>query len=118
TLYEAYPMTSYFFDTNRLGPNDALHITLNGIASLVMFLTAAIIRGAIVLVWTMFDQQVLTSLGDSITDNISATAEELSGWLLPTALAVGALVAYAKTRGTQGGGLSQLAWVVAAGVLA
>ena len=119
TLYEAYNMGSYYFDTNRLNSAaDAHHIILNGLASVIMLLTAAIIRGAIVIVWTMFDDTSSQGLADSITPNIAATAGALLPWVLPAALALGAVIAYARQRGTGGGGLSQIAWVFAGGILA
>lgn len=118
TLYEAYPITAYYFDTNRLGPTDAIHVTINALASVVMLLCAAIVRGAIVLVWTLFDDSSTSALAETITPNIAATASTLMSWMLPSALALGAVIAYAKSRGTSGGGLGQVAWLVAGGVLA
>ena len=118
TLYESVPAGAYVFDTNRLGPNDWYHKVLNGIASAIMQITAALVRGAIVLVWTMFDSETLSSLADGITGNLGATATELLVWLLPTALAIGAVAAYAKGRGTQGGGFGQIMWVFVGGLIA
>lgn len=118
TLYEAVPSGAYVFDTNRLGPNDWYHKVLNGIASAIMQITAALVRGAIVMVWTMFDSDTLSSLASGITSNLGATASELLVWMLPTALAIGAVAAYAKGRGTQGGGFGQIMWVFVGGLIA
>lgn len=116
TLYETYSITAFYFDTSRLGAQDSLMLILNNVASVVMFLTAAIIRGAIVLSWQMFDFSNYSALIDALTPTIGATANELNGWLLPTALAVGGITAYAQQR--SGSGLGQLLWVLAGGLLA
>lgn len=119
TLYEAYPSNAYFFDTNRLNmTTDLIHQTLNGLATLFMFMTIAVVRGAIVLVWTMFEFSGGDDLADTVSGNIGVTATALLGWLLPIALVIGALVAYSQSRGTQGGGFGQLLWVFAGGLLA
>lgn len=120
TLYEAYPSTAYYFDDVDLGPgaSDVVALTLNGIANVFMFLTTAIVRGAIVLVWSMFDFPGGDALADQVTGSIGTTATELGSWILPISLCIGGLVAYSQTRGTQGGGFSQLVWVAAGGILA
>ncbi len=120
TLYEAYPATVYYFDDVDLGPgaSDVVALTLNGLANVFMFLTTAIVRGAIVLVWSMFDFPGGDALADQVTGSIGTSATELGAWVLPISLAIGGLVAYTQTRGTQGGGFSQIVWVVAGGLLA
>src|SRR5690606_17904374 len=119
TLYERYPLGAYTFDTTRLNSGtDWVHIAVNNIASGLMLVAAAIIRGAIVLLWTMFDSTSLTGLANAITGNLGATASALLPWLLPSALAIGGLTAYVMGRNTQGGSLGQLLWVGVAGILA
>jgi hypothetical protein len=118
TLFEYYSMTAYYFDTNRLGINDAHHIIINGLASAFMLLTVAIVRGAIVLTWWLFDFDSTNQLAEQITGSMGAVATSLMAWLLPSALAIGAIVAYMQSRGAPGGGLSQILWVGAGGVLA
>lgn len=116
TLYESYPLTAFYFDTSRLGAQDQVLIIINTIAGVVMFLAAAIIRGAIVLAWQMFDFSNWDTLTAAITPAIGRIATELLGWLLPTALAVGAVVAYGQHKA--GSGLGQILWVFAGGLLA
>jgi hypothetical protein len=119
TLYEAYPLGSYYFDTNRLNQtSDFIHITLNGLASVLMFLTAAVVRGAIVVVWIMFDDGTSEQLTASLSPSIGLVASALMPWMLPTALALGGVIAYARSRDGGGGGLSQIAWLFAGGTLA
>ncbi len=117
TLYEDYVPAAYFFDTN-LGTGDVYQKTFNGLANLFLFLLVALVRGAIVIVWTMFSFSNTQDMTGAISDALGAASSSLSTWLLPTALATGALVAFAQQRRASGSGISQIAWVLLSGLAA
>ncbi|MEU5424053.1 hypothetical protein AB0H73_00370 [Streptomyces olivoreticuli] len=118
TLYEQFGAALYFRLDNELGWKDIGWSMLNGIADLFMGLTVFVTQSAVVAVqWTLSFTDV-KDIHDGITKSISSAGGTVSETLLPSALAVGALVAWANHRKASGSGLSQLGWVAASGVLA
>ena len=55
-------------------------------------------------------------LTEATSTTIGASSTQLVGWLLPSALAFGAVAAYTQ-RKSSGSALGQLVWVFVAGVL-
>ncbi len=88
----------------------------NGYAYLVMMYIVAITRAAISVGWWLFSFTDVKPLTDATSATIGATATQLVGWLLPSALAFGAVAAYTQRRAT-GSALGQMVWVIVAGVL-
>ncbi|GHF44226.1 hypothetical protein GCM10010218_26930 [Streptomyces mashuensis] len=118
TLYELYGSARYFRLDAELGWRDVGWQILQGIASLFMGLTVWVAQSAVVAVqWTLNFTDV-SGIRNAITDAITGAGKEAGETLLPSALAVGALVAWANHRKANGSYLSQLGWVAAAGVLA
>ncbi|MGK5731218.1 hypothetical protein [Streptomyces sp. URMC 124] len=118
TLYEQYGSVLYYRLDNELGWKDIGWSMLNGISDLFMGLTVFITQTAVVAVqWTLGFTDV-KEIHDSITTAISKAGGTVSTTLLPSALAVGALVAWANHRKASGSSLSQLGWVAASGILA
>lgn len=122
TLYEAYPVSHYYLDsdtghglTNVAGPVDGV---LNAIANLLMTVNAAIAQATIAITWWVLGASDTPELLKAVGNIVGLAAGELSGWLLPSALAIGAAIAYAQHRNASGSGLNQLAWVLIAGFLA
>ncbi|WP_058047462.1 type IV secretion system protein [Streptomyces roseifaciens] len=118
TLYEQYGSVLYYRLDNELGWKDIGWSMLNGISDLFMGLTVFITQTAVVAVqWTLGFTDV-KEIHDAITTAISKAGGTVSSTLLPSALAVGALVAWANHRKAAGSSLGQLGWVAASGILA
>ncbi|MGZ0153713.1 hypothetical protein ACXJJ3_42055 (plasmid) [Kribbella sp. WER1] len=119
-LFEAYSAMAYHLDQDD-GRFSSLSYKslLNSYANMIMLAIIAITRGAISVGWWLFSITDIKSVSDATTGIITAASGALTSWLLPAALALGAVIAYARQRGGRsGGGTSQVMWVVAAGVLA
>jgi hypothetical protein len=95
---------------------DPMEAVFNGYAHIVMMYIVAITRGAISVGWWLFSFTDVKPLTDATSATIGATSTQLVGWLLPSALAFGAVAAYTQ-RKTSGSALGQMAWVFVAGVL-
>jgi hypothetical protein len=115
TLFEQYSPMAYGLDFDR-GLSDSFNMIFNGYAYLVMMYILAITRGAISVGWWLFSFTDVKPLTDATAATIGATGTQLAGWLLPSALAFGAVAAYTQ-RKTTGSALGQLAWVFVAGLL-
>jgi hypothetical protein len=101
------------FDT---GLTDTFNMIFNGYAYIVMMYILAITRAAISIGWWLFSFTDVKPLTDATSTTIGATGTQLVGWLLPSALAFGAVAAYTQRRAT-GSALGQMVWVLVAGVL-
>jgi hypothetical protein len=115
TIFEQYSPMAYGLDFDK-GITDSFNMIFNGYAYLVMMYILAITRGAISVGWWLFSFTDVKALTDATSATIGATGTELVGWLLPSALAFGAVAAYTQRRAT-GSALGQLVWVLVAGVL-
>ncbi|TDD12919.1 hypothetical protein E1218_35210 [Kribbella turkmenica] len=115
TLFEQYSPMVYGLDFDK-GLSDTFNMIFNGYAYLVMMYIVAITRGAISVGWWLFSFTDVKPLTDATSATIGATGSQLVGWLLPSALAFGAVAAYTQRKAT-GTALGQLVWVFVAGVL-
>lgn len=115
TLFEQYSPMSYSLDVDGSW-RDPLASVFNGYAQLVMMYIVAVIRGAISVGWWLFSLTDIKPVSDATSTIITATSNSLMGWLLPSALAIGAVVALMQRR-AQGSAMGQMLWVAAAGVL-
>ncbi|WP_190024892.1 hypothetical protein [Streptomyces hiroshimensis] len=116
TLYEQYgdPML-YNLDV-QLGWDEFGDWALQFVAVIFMGLTVVLALAAIVVVQWTFKFTSIDKLEDSIAGAISGAAGTVSTTLLPSAMAVGALIAYANHR-RNGSSISQLGWVAATAIL-
>jgi hypothetical protein len=115
TLFEQYSPMAYSLDVDGSW-RDPLASVFNGYAQLVMMYIVAVIRGAISVGWWLFSLTDIKPVSDATSTIIGATSNSLMGWLLPSALAIGAVVALMQRR-SHGSAMSQMLWVGAAGVL-
>ncbi|MDX2974317.1 hypothetical protein PWY87_16495 [Kribbella solani] len=98
------------------GLTDTFNMIFNGYAYIVMMYILAITRAAISVGWWLFSFTDVKPLTDATATTIGATGTQLAGWLLPSALAFGAVAAYMQRRAT-GSALGQMVWVLVAGTL-
>ncbi|MEU4393246.1 hypothetical protein [Kribbella sp. NPDC023855] len=98
------------------GISDTFNMIFNGYALIVMGYVTAITRAAISVGWWLFSFTDVSSLTEATSTTVGATGTQLAGWLLPSALAFGAVAAYTQ-RKTSGSALGQLMWVFVAGLL-
>ncbi|GAA1577563.1 hypothetical protein [Kribbella karoonensis] len=115
TLFEQYSPMAYGLDFDT-GLSDSFNMIFNGYAYLVMMYITAITRAAISVGWWLFSFTDVKPLTSATSATIGATSTQLVGWLLPSALAFGAVAAYMQRRAT-GSALGQMIWVLIAGVL-
>ncbi|MEU2086524.1 hypothetical protein ABZ569_32215 [Streptomyces albus] len=118
TMYEEYSNPLLFTLDSDYGTFDVVDPILEGVADICMALTAVLGSACVVAVQWLFRLVSLPELEDAITKSISGAAGTVIATLLPTCLAVGALVAFANNRRAHGSALGQVGWLVAAGVLA
>jgi hypothetical protein len=115
TLFEQYGPMVYGLDFET-SIRDPIEAVFNGYAHMVMMYIVAITRGAISVGWWLFSFTDVKPLTDATAATIGASSTQLVGWLLPSALAFGAVAAYAQRRAS-GSAMGQLVWVFVAGVL-
>lgn len=119
TLFESYDLMHWTIAQDQEQfVNDALNRTMNGIINVLMFVLVLLVYMTIGLAWWLFGATSVPGLSDASADLISGASGGLLAWVFPTALAVGALVAYVQGRQAKGSWFGQIAWLVAAGALA
>jgi hypothetical protein len=115
TLFEQYSPMAYTLDTD-LSFRDPLTAVFNGYAQMVMMYIIAVVRGAISVGWWLFSITDIKALTTATSETIGGISTTLVGWLLPSALAFGAVAAYTQRR-SSGSAMGQLIWLFVAGVL-
>ncbi|MBB5979396.1 hypothetical protein [Kribbella solani] len=115
TLFEQYGPMVYGLDFEK-SIRDPIESVFNGYAHMVMMYIVAITRGAISVGWWLFSFTDIKPLTQATSTTIGASSTQLLGWLLPSALAFGAVAAYTQ-RKSSGSAMGQLVWVLVAGVL-
>lgn len=116
TIFEQYSPMVYGLDFEK-SIRDPIESVFNGYAHLVMMYIIAITRGAISVGWWLFSFTDVKPLTDATSATIGASSNQLIGWLLPSALAFGAVAAYMQRR-SSGSAMGQMVWIFVAGVLA
>jgi hypothetical protein len=116
TLFEQYNPMAYSLEFEG-SFSDPFRPVFNSFAELLMLYVVAATRAAIAIGWWLFSFTDVRALMDSTSSAIGDVSTQLSGWLLPSALALGAIAAYVQ-RKSSGSALGQLVWVFAAGLLA
>jgi hypothetical protein len=116
TLFEQYTPMAYSLDFEG-SFSDPFRPVFNSFAQMLMLYIVAATRAAIAIGWWLFSFTDIRPLMDSTTHAIGDVSTQLTGWLLPSALALGAIAAYVQ-RKSNGSAMGQLVWVFAAGLLA
>lgn len=116
TLFETYNPMSYSLEYEG-SFSDPFRPVFNSFAELLMLYVVAATRAAIAIGWWLFSFTDIGPLMNSTAHAIGDVSTQLTGWLLPSALALGAIAAYIHRR-SSGTAFGQLVWVFAAGLLA
>lgn len=116
TLFEQYSPMAYSLDFEG-SFSDPFRPVFNSFAQILMMYVVAATRAAIAIGWWLFSFTDIRPLVDSTSQAIGGVSTQLVGWLLPSALALGAIAAYVQRR-SSGTAMGQLVWVFAAGLLA
>ncbi|MFG1905118.1 hypothetical protein [Kribbella sp. NPDC048928] len=116
TLFEQYSPMLYGLDFDK-SLRDPIDTAFNGYANMMMMYIVVVMRGAISVGWWLFSFTDIQPVNNAASGAIGAINGQLVGWLLPSALAFGAIAAYTQRRST-GSAMGQLVWVLAAGILA
>lgn len=122
TVFETYGFGAWYFDTdvdfNAFDGNTYLPTIMNGLVNLLGYLWVLVVYLAVGISWWLFSSLNVPGLSDSVTTMLGGASGVVLQWLFPTAIAVGGLVAYVEGRRVKGSYYSQIAWTVAAGILA
>ncbi|MGW7463755.1 hypothetical protein ACWGJT_03385 [Streptomyces xantholiticus] len=119
TLFETYGPTAYQLDkqlSSDVTGGDLLDQTMHGVASLLMDALIMVGRAAVTITQWCFNVVSLPEVEPAISRAIGAAATPMATMFLPTALAVGMFIAWAR-RSDQSM-LGQLAWVAASAAIA
>ncbi|MEV6270630.1 type IV secretion system protein [Kribbella sp. NPDC051936] len=116
TLFEQYSPMAFSLDFEG-SLRDPLRPIFNSFAQLLMMFVVAATRAGISVGWWLFSFTDIRPLMNATSGAIGGISGQLTAWLLPTALAFGAIAAYVHRRST-GTAFGQLVWVFAAGLLA
>ncbi|NIY62047.1 hypothetical protein GQ603_16070 [Clavibacter michiganensis subsp. michiganensis] len=117
-LFESYDFGTWQLDSELSMPGDIVQIAFYGITQLLMYLLLLIVYMTVGLSWWLFSAMSVPGLSDAANTLISSASGSLLEWLFPTAVAVGGCVAYVQGKQAKGSYGNQIAWMVAAGVLA
>ncbi len=122
TLFESYSGDAYSLDVTDAGTfalvDNTIDPIIDALSETGLNFTKFFTSTAIYLNQKMSDFKAYEVIGGKIDSSMSKVAAELNSWLLPSALAVGGLVALSKMRSQRGQAFSQILYVVAAGALA
>ncbi|WP_158939621.1 hypothetical protein [Streptomyces sp. NRRL S-87] len=111
TLYEKYSNPLLFTLDSDYGMWDVFDPILELPADICMALTATIGSACVMIVQWIFNLTTIPEVEGSIAKSIEAASGTLTNTLLPSAMMVGALVAWAQHRKAAGSALGQLGWV-------
>ncbi|MFG2211996.1 hypothetical protein [Streptomyces sp. NPDC048638] len=119
TLFESYSPEVYQLDkqlSDDLTGGDLIDGWLHGFGNMLMQVLTLVGRAAVVVVGWCFNVVSLPEVEGAISKAIGAAAGPMMTTFLPTAVAVGGFVAWAKK--SESSPLGQLAWVAASAAIA
>jgi len=123
TLFETYPVWAYQWDyVDKSGVTQLLDNTvdknINTLANTTFMQTQSWTLAAIAMSWQTMSFDSYTALGSQLTGAIGSVSNAFVQWLLPSTLAIGALVAWARGSASPSQLATQLGCCLAAGVVA
>ncbi|MEV7420680.1 hypothetical protein [Streptomyces sp. NPDC089919] len=118
TMFETYPdLLTWRLDTD-FDTFDVLDPVLHTIADVLMVLLVTIGAAVATLAGWTFGMTDLPEVQKPLAEAISGSAGAVMAGVFPAALAIGALVAFMRSQRGDGGGFSDLAWVLVSAVAA
>ncbi|TQM01671.1 hypothetical protein [Pseudonocardia kunmingensis] len=125
TLYEAYDFAAYQLTVKPdsanqgfLGAKAGLLEIVGFVNNLIMWLCLGILYGALTLLEWFLNLSVYQESAPQIDTATQMVADNVFWPLIGATVAIGAFIAYTRWRGEGRGFLSDMGWVVAAGVIA
>lgn len=123
TLFETYPVWAYQWDyADKGGVTQILDNTvdknINTLANSTFMQAQSWTLAAIAMSWQTMSFDSYTALGSQLTGAIGSVSNAFVQWLLPSTLAIGALVAWARSSASPSQLATQLGCCLAAGVVA
>lgn len=123
TLFETYPVWAYQWDyVDKSGVTQILDNTVdrnvNTLANSTFMQAQSWTLAAIAMSWQTMSFDAYTELGSQLTGAIGTVSNAFIGWLLPSTLAIGALVAWVRGSASPSQLATQLGCCLAAGVVA
>lgn len=123
TLFETYPVWAYQWDyVDKSGVTQMLDNTVdrnvNTIANSMFMQAQSWTLAAIAMSWQTMSFDSYTALGSQLTGSIGTVSNAFIGWLLPSTLAIGALLAWVRGSSSPSQLATQLGCCLAAGVVA
>ncbi len=119
TLYEKYPDSAWSTDWKSRGwthmVDNTVDPVLNGITNVLLGATRAVTGAAISFSYQMADFDAFSLLSTQMTDMVRTVANSAIDWLLPTCLALGAVLVLGKMAVGTGEGLRQFGALILAG---
>lgn len=119
TLFESYNLTHWTIAYDQENAvRDAGNRLMLDVVNLLMFVLVLVVYMTIGLSWWLFGATSVPGLSDASADLIGGASGAMLTWVFPTAVAVGAIIAYIQGRQAKGSWFGQIAWMVFAGVVA
>ena len=123
TLFETYPVWAYQWDyVDKSGVTQVVDNTVdrntNTLANSTFMQAQSWTLAAIAMSWQTMSFDSYTALGTQLTGSIGSVSNAFVQWLLPSTLAIGALVAWARGSSSPSQLATQLGCCLAAGVVA
>ncbi|MBF4629578.1 hypothetical protein [Curtobacterium flaccumfaciens] len=119
TLFESYNLTHWTlaYDQEH-AVLDLPNRMMLDVVNALMFVLVLVVYMTIGLAWWLFGATSVPGLSDASADLIGGASGAMLTWVFPTAVAVGAIIAYIQGKQAKGSWFGQLAWMVFAGVFA
>ncbi|WP_328966206.1 proline-rich domain-containing protein [Streptomyces virginiae] len=118
TIYETYPHLLTWRLDKDFGQFDFLDPALHMIADVLLVVLVTIGSAVSTLAGWAFGMTDLPEVQGPLTQAISGSAGAVMAGLFPSALAVGGLVAFLRAQRGDGGGFTDLSWVLVSAVAA
>ncbi|MCE0459516.1 type IV secretion system protein [Curtobacterium flaccumfaciens] len=119
TLFESYDLTHWQIGYDQENAvRDAGNRLMLDLVNTLLFVLVLVVYMTIGLAWWLFGATNVPGLSDASADLIGGASGAMLTWVFPTAVAVGAIIAYIQGRQAKGSWFGQIAWMVFAGVFA
>lgn len=116
TLFEGTNGLNWMLDSDpAIGFDQVIVSTMNSVVNVIWGLVLLLTQSALYLGQWILSMLNIPGVNDWLSQGLGTSATALMSWLAPSAIVIGALVAYVQHRG--GEGLDQVFWVLVAATL-